>query len=262
MIPDRTHRNTSNPQLDVLSTDDGSKSIHDHALDETYHSGCGALLESLHVYAMNSGLLERCHRSSSDPISVLEYGFGLGWNFVLSASLAAVYGVPLRYVGLENRLLPCDVLTAVEIAHGIEVAYPEPQPPGLVRQAREIEQSWLGFRAAISDQIRPQEVQHDFGSDVGLELFLGNASHCSTERWRESFDIVYFDPFSPKTNPELWAEPVLRNAWMALRQGGVLTSYCVKAEVRNTLSQIGFQVERRKGPPGGKREVLRAVKSL
>ncbi len=70
------------------------------------------------MYVINSGLLEHCQRRSSIPISILEYGFGLGWNFVLSSAIATASGTPLRYVGLENRLLPWDVLVSLEIAKG------------------------------------------------------------------------------------------------------------------------------------------------
>ncbi len=129
-------------------------------------------------------------------------------------------------------------------------------------QAERIEQRWLEFRKDLGDVESHSKVRCELGAGASLELFLENADDFSTDGLEGHFDIVYFDPFSPKTNPELWTERVLRNAWLALRQGGVLTSYCVKAEVRNTLSRIGFEVHRLPGPPGGKREVLHAVKSL
>lgn len=42
--------------------------------------------------------------------------------------------------------------------------------------------------------------------------------------------------------------------------GGILTTYCAKGAVRRLLQSVGFTVERLPGPPGGKREILRATK--
>ncbi len=51
---------------------------------------------------------------------------------------------------------------------------------------------------------------------------------------------------------------MLQTAFALLKEGGSLTSYCVKSEVRRHLAQIGFEVERLPGPVAGKREVLKA----
>ena len=45
-----------------------------------------------------------------------------------------------------------------------------------------------------------------------------------------------------------------------MNDGGVFVTYCAKGEVRRRLQSVGFMVERLPGPPGGKREILRAVK--
>ena len=55
-------------------------------------------------------------------------------------------------------------------------------------------------------------------------------------------DLVYFDAFAPEKQPE------------------ILTTYCAKGVIRRMLQAVGFRVERLPGPPGGKREILRATK--
>ena len=45
----------------------------------------------------------------------------------------------------------------------------------------------------------------------------------------------------------------------AMVPGGILTTYCAKGEIRRRLQRVGFIVERLAGPPGGKREILRAT---
>lgn len=46
-----------------------------------------------------------------------------------------------------------------------------------------------------------------------------------------------------------------------MNEGGMLTTYCAKGAVRRMLQAAGFVVERLPGPPGGKREILRAASS-
>ena len=46
-----------------------------------------------------------------------------------------------------------------------------------------------------------------------------------------------------------------------MNQNGILTTYCAKGVIRRLLQSIGFKVERLPGPPGGKREILRATKT-
>ena len=46
-----------------------------------------------------------------------------------------------------------------------------------------------------------------------------------------------------------------------MNNNGILTTYCAKGVIRRLLQAIGFRVERLPGPPGGKREILRASKT-
>jgi ADP-ribose pyrophosphatase YjhB (NUDIX family) len=76
------------------------------------------------------------------------------------------------------------------------------------------------------------------------------------EEWA---DVVYFDAFAPAAQPEMWSVPVMDRMRWALKPGGQLVTYCAKGDVRRTMEEAGFQVDRIPGPPG-KREMLRATK--
>jgi len=73
------------------------------------------------------------------------------------------------------------------------------------------------------------------------------------------FDLVYFDAFGARVQPELWGEDIFIAMYKALRFHGVLVTYAAKGSVRRAMISAGFQVEKLPGPPG-KREMLRAVK--
>ncbi|MFN9549968.1 MAG: MnmC family methyltransferase, partial [Pirellulaceae bacterium] len=61
---------------------------------------------------------------------------------------------------------------------------------------------------------------------------------------------------------ELWEERFLRNLVDQIAEDGVLVTYCVNRKIRDCMGQVGLRVERLPGPPGGKREVLRATRAV
>lgn len=78
---------------------------------------------------------------------------------------------------------------------------------------------------------------------------------------QNAFDVIYFDAFGARNQPELWTEPIFQKMYEALKEGGILTTYAAKGSVRRAMIAVGFEVERLPGPPG-KREMLRAKKVL
>ena len=74
------------------------------------------------------------------------------------------------------------------------------------------------------------------------------------------FDIIYFDAFSPRSQPELWDESILKKMFVLLKKDGFLVTYCSKGIVKRKLKKIGFVIDSLPGPPG-KREMTFAKKS-
>ena len=75
------------------------------------------------------------------------------------------------------------------------------------------------------------------------------------------FDIIYYDAFSPSSQPELWTEEIFSKMYHLLYPGGILTTYCAKGQVKRNLKNVGFLVE---SPPGPmrKREMTVARKLI
>lgn len=246
MIPDRPQRQSSDPRFHILRTDDGSHTLVDLASGDAFHSGSGAASECRHVYLANSGVGERLRWRQQ--AAVLEIGFGTGMAFAITAAEAMRSGASLEYVAIERRPLDARLLGEVlSAADDPRCEYAE------VRQ-------------------RLLEQLNDFSPQIGDSHVLEIAPRCRLRletcdavRWRpaadERFAAVYFDPFSPASNPELWELPMLSRMHAVLEEGGRLVSYCVSGEIRRRLQAAGFDVHRRPGPPGGKREVLVAEKT-
>jgi len=73
------------------------------------------------------------------------------------------------------------------------------------------------------------------------------------------FDVVFYDAFDPRAQPELWTGEIFTKIAAQTRPGGVLVTYSSKGIVKRALTAGGFKVERHKGP-GRKTHVLKAIK--
>lgn len=216
----------------VEITSDGSRTLYVPALDEHYHSVKGAVTESAHVF-IRMGLEH--HPSAS--LKVLEVGFGTGLNAFLTCLSAERLQKHVRYTAVELHPLPFAVAEAL--------GYPEKVAPGRADDFHLLHACPWEEDVCISPFFTLHKRKDDFTSCVFPPL---------------SFDIVYFDAFAPEKQPEMWTHEVFGHLFSAMRPGGVLSTYCAKGAVRRMLQQAGFSVERLPGPPGGKREILRAVK--
>ncbi len=226
----------------IVNTADGSRTLYSDHYEQTMHSHRGAVTESRHVFLEGAGVAARLERGG--PARVLEVGFGTGLNFFVTADLALKTGAPLEYVALERALLPSQVVRQLGYEEGLE--------------HENLVQVFFNTRDKLPEPPPVGRYTFDLPEGVRLELRLGNATGVRLEPGR--YDAVYMDAFSPDANPELWSEDFLEKLYRALIPGGTLSSYCVKGAVRRRLQTLGFAVQKRPGPPGGKREMLVATK--
>ena len=77
----------------------------------------------------------------------------------------------------------------------------------------------------------------------------------------EEFDLIYFDAFGYRVQPELWSTAIFHKMFTALRPGGKLVTYAARGVVKRSMIEVGFTVEKLPGPPG-KREMFRASKAI
>jgi tRNA U34 5-methylaminomethyl-2-thiouridine-forming methyltransferase MnmC len=233
----------------------------DTVLEESYHSGSGAAAESYVVYLQNSRIAARLRQSTNLPTRIFEYGFGTGMNFVITASLAAAEKKPLLFTSWEYRLLPSVVFEQLQIPKAIMAAEKLDLLRDCSSHAQAITDAFLNFREKLGDTPATGLHRFAYSDEITLDLNIGDATTFSSSTLHDTYHSIYFDAFSPKTNPDLWTEPVLRTAFELLEKNGTLVTYCVNSVVRKLVAQCGFTVTKAPGPIGGKREVLVAIKN-
>lgn len=211
--------------------------IHLPEWNEQYHSKHGAVQEARHVF-LNMGLHEYLHQQKSNEVSILEIGFGTGLNAFLTFLEAEEKNLTVKYTGVEAYPVALDEVKLLN--------YPEAAGAGdrLSDFLKLHEVEWESFQEISTDfQLRKQEKKFSEISD------------------EQEYNLIYFDAFGARVQPELWTEEIFAAMYKALKPGGILVTYAAKGSVRRAMLASGFQVEKLPGPPG-KREMLRAVKNL
>lgn len=221
------------PQYDIIETNDGSHSLKLKESGVSFHSVHGALQESQHVF-IEAGLKYYIDNNSrKKSVKVFEMGFGTGLNALLSAKTAQQTRKDIEYHSIDLFPLPENIFFKLNYAALI-------REPELYRSITQTAWNQLLF---ISPFFKLKKIREDLGSYL----------------FTDHFDVIFYDAFAPGDSPELWTDIIFKKVYNALREHGILITYCSKSVVRKSLESAGFLVEKLPGPPG-KREILRAVK--
>ncbi|HET8573662.1 MAG TPA: tRNA (5-methylaminomethyl-2-thiouridine)(34)-methyltransferase MnmD [Edaphocola sp.] len=219
--------------LQVLTSDDGSPTIFNPEIHETYHSKFGARSESEHVFIRNG--LETI-LPKPNGCNILEIGFGSGLNALLTWQAAEKHLASIQYYSSE----------------------PFPVPVDLARQyARS------AHFTATEQWYLMQLHQAPFGHPIKLSPYFSiHKIAAGIENYRSGlrFPLIYFDAFSPDKAPDLWTREIFQKLYHMCAPKGILVTYCAKGSVKRQLKATGFIVEALNGALG-KREMTRAIKS-
>lgn len=215
----------------IITTSDGSKTIQIEEWDEQYHSKHGAVQEAYHVF-IEHGLSLFPNRK----IAILEIGFGTGLNAFITFLEAKKRDISVHYIGVDAY--PVSEVELQQLNYVSELKAEAHAAEFLSMHNDRWEQD-----IEISKNFILQKQQKDF-------------SRINDINW---YDLIYFDAFGARVQPELWTEAIFSKMYSALKKDGILTTYAAKGSVRRAMQAVGFSVERLPGPPG-KREMLRARK--
>ena len=220
--------------LKIIQTSDGSHTIYDESLNETYHSIHGSINESNHVY-VNAGLKQFIYESIKKHVNILEVGFGTGLNFLL------------LYDFLKKRNIKVDY-------HTIE---PNPLNNSVLEK--------LNFSKIIGSVDEIFKIIHKSKTDELVEIdkkitFLKSVDTIENIKLKErKYDIIFFDAFAPSKQPDIWSYNNLNKIHSSMGEDSILVTYCSSGKFKKTLHDLGFKVEVLDGPKG-KKEMVRARK--
>lgn len=217
----------------LLTTADGSTTLHIPKWDEQYHSKHGAINEAIHVF-VNAGLHNWLSSNISSSVSILEIGFGTGLNALLSLIEAQKNKLSINYTGVEAYPLEENEIMLLNYASELEI------PSDIFLKLHQV--AWES-NVEITPYFHLNKQKKLFSEIEDVELY----------------DLIYFDAFGIRVQPELWSEDIFSRMFRSLKINGILVTYAANGNARRAMKSVGFEVERIPGPPG-KREMLRAIK--
>lgn len=218
-------------EREIITTGDGSKTIQLKGWNEQYHSKHGAIQEAYHVFITNGLYL-----FEKTDVAILEIGFGTGLNAFITFLESKKKELNIHYTGVEA--FPVSAEEIQQLAYVDALAVPE-----MDTVFKKFHDSEWNKEVVIAPHFHLQKQRLDFRDIKAKNLF----------------NLIYFDAFGARVQPELWTVSIFGIMFDALKTNGYLVTYAAKGSVRRAMQEVGFQVERLPGPPG-KREMLRGFK--
>lgn len=218
-------------EREIIRTKDGSTTIHIKDWDECYHSKHGAIQEAQHVFIKNGLALYQ-----NQSVSILEIGFGTGLNAFITYLESKKLNLDIDYVGVEAYPVSISELSAMNYVSELN-ADDKNTIFNLLHESNWEEKVVIDPLFSLTKRQQFFEEINDF----------------------EQFDLIYFDAFGYRVQPDLWSTSIFKKMYTALRPGGKLVTYAARGVVKRSMIEVGFTVEKLPGPPG-KREMFRATK--
>lgn len=215
--------------FELVTLKSGARAVRHVGHGEVMHP-VGPWEEANQLYVKQLGLAEKLQVPNEAPLRILDVGLGAATNAVAALTCARELGAklarPLEIVSLEHSLGPLRL--ALADAEG----FPFLQP-------------WRDACEAIVGQ------GHWDTPNLSWRLILGDAAE-TVDELDGDYELVFFDPFSPDSNPTMWTVNFLRAITARMRpQGATLATYSSATPTRVSLLLAGLFVGQ--GAPTGTR---------
>ncbi|PIZ50629.1 hypothetical protein COY27_06495 [Candidatus Woesearchaeota archaeon CG_4_10_14_0_2_um_filter_33_13] len=197
--------------LQKTVTRDGSETFLNEEVGESYHSFTGAVEEALKKYAVPCKIKEL---AQTGKLTILDVCFGMGYNSAMAIDVAIE----------ENP--NCEV----EIV-GLEY------DPEIIKKIQEVNPPIKFFEHYKN--LTPQSLEFKKGNVI-VKIILGDARETAKTLPADYFDAVFYDPFSPKTAPEMWSIDLFKEMYRVMKKHAVLATYSCARMARDNMAAAGL----------------------
>jgi len=202
-------------KITKVITRDGSITYHNAVVDEHYHTMSGAFEEAVEKHLIPSTLLDKI--TTQDDVVIADVCFGLGYNSI--AALARVWELdPTQHITLFAFENDSEILSKIK-----EIDFPPSYHLAAIKLLH------LLKHGSYEDET------------LSATFFSGDAQEELKRLANNSVDVVFFDPFSPKKQPDMWTVELFSTLYAAMKKGGVLTTYSCARMVRENMKTAGFR---------------------
>lgn len=212
---------SSGSGFEIVTTTGGATAIRDAATGEVMHPVVGPLIEAQALYVEPSQIASRFARTEASTFRVLDVGLGAGSN-----AMAAIDAVAKQ---LSRSTMRLEIVSFDRTLEAMALASRHADRFAMSSLTRALANDVLTDGVAERDGVTWSFVSGELPST--LEVVGSNTA-----------DIVFWDPFSPKANPELWSVAAFAAARRTCRAGATLHTYSGATAVRSALALAGFAV--------------------
>ena len=208
--------------MQKIITADKTESYFNEAVGESYHSHKGAVEEAWQKYVLPCKIKELAQKGS---LKILDVCFGLGYNSAAAID-AALQENPfclIEVVGLENDVA---ILQNIQEVHPPLSCYPL-------------------YKKIISPAFTVAE------KGMRVRVLLGDAREMVKTLQENTFDAIFFDPFSPQSSPQMWQADFFKEIQRVMKPTAILATYSCARIARENMSKGGLLYE--DGPIWGRR---------
>ena len=211
---------------DFVITQDGTPTLWDSQVGEHHHSLIGAYTEARYKFVEIALPIIK----SKSRVSLLDLPFGLGYNLI--AILKTIDDLAL------NCFVDC-----VAIEKDLEV---------IRKIAQLVEDKSIWSQCNIGNELIQyfekisffsNGIQNISADSFQAKLLIDDLLIVLPKLESNSFDLIFYDPFSPRVSPSLWSKDnVLVHLERILNKGGMLITYTASNKVRKGLLEVGLSI--------------------
>lgn len=217
-----------NPDLVWIQTKDGSPTLWNEKIGQSFRSNRGAFLESWRVF-VEPALNSKNYLKSQQKFQIVEFGLGAGTNWFLFSLLDYLIfpDSPSTYIAVEKDLSAFEMGFKKWMSEG----------PRLIETTfSRIEDSPFKDKSLHSDDILFSIDQRKPKVFESIEDLARNLPNIHANAW-------FHDPFGIDVNPEGYSSDVLQKARRFFKSQTRGYSYACNARFKNSLTQAGFCYE-------------------
>lgn len=226
---------------EVVLTQGGALAMRDRVSGEVMHPIVGPQAEAESLYLAPSRLRERLLSPAPTPLVLFDVGLGAGSNAIFAWQASEALGKDARRLEIVSfDRSPAALARALEPEHAAAF--------GLRGRAGEAAAAVLG--AGCHETARTR-----------WRLRLGELPATLSGEPEGCAEVVFWDPFSLRTNPTLWTCSAFRALWGRCGEGVSVHTYSGATAVRSALLLAGFAVGEGEPSAAGKRTTCAARES-
>lgn len=215
----------SAPSHEVVRIRSGAWAMLDRTSGEVMHPIDGPCVEAERLYVQASRLEQRLCQPGPSPLVVLDVGLGAGSNAAAALRACAALPAgrrPLRLLSIDRSRAALELASMREHAAAFGWSGAERDAARMLLQTGRYEGPGIEWQLCEDDALAALAA-------LAREPGLGA-------------DVVFWDPFSPAANPELWTLGAFRALSRICRAGASVHTYSGATRVRSALLLAGFRV--------------------